>query len=65
MTITLAELYVKQGLVGRAREIYKRLAEGPDAAVAELARKRLAELPSAGSRIAVLNELLERVRSRR
>ena len=65
MTVTLAELYVKQGLYGRAREIYKRLAEGPDAAVAELARKRLLELPSAGSRIAALEELLQRVRSRR
>jgi hypothetical protein len=65
LTLTLAELYAKQGLHGRAREIYKRLAEGPDAAVAAIARKRLAELPSAGLRIAVLEELLTRVRSRR
>jgi hypothetical protein len=65
LTLTLAELYLKQGLAGRAREILKRLAEGPDAVTAELARKRLAELPSAGTRIAVLTELLERVRSRR
>lgn len=65
MTLTLAELYLKQGLAGRAREIYKRLAEGPDAETAEIARKRLSELPSAGARVAILNELLERVRSRR
>jgi lipopolysaccharide biosynthesis regulator YciM len=65
LTITLAELYVKQGHVGRAREIYKRLAESSDAAVAAVARKRLLELPSAGLRIAILEELLTRVRSRR
>lgn len=65
MTVTLAELYVKQGLYGRAREIYKRLAEGPDLAVAALARKRLSQLPSAGTRISLLEELLSRVRSRR
>jgi hypothetical protein len=65
LTITLAELYVKQGYVGRAREIYRRLAEGPDVAVAAVARKRLLELPSAGLRIAILEELLTRVRSRR
>jgi lipopolysaccharide biosynthesis regulator YciM len=65
VTATLAELYVQQGLIGRAREIYRRLAEGPDAAAAEQARRRLAELPSAQGRIAALNELLARVRSRR
>jgi lipopolysaccharide biosynthesis regulator YciM len=65
LTITLAELYVKQGYIGRAREIYKRLAEGPDAAVAAVARKRLLELPSAVLRIAILEELLTLVRSRR
>jgi hypothetical protein len=65
LTLTLAELYLKQGLAGRAREILKRLAEGPDEKVAEIARKRLAELPSAGARVAILTELLERVRSRR
>jgi len=65
LTITLAELYVKQGYVGRAPEIYRRLAEGPDVAVAAVARKRLLELPSAGLRIAILEELLTRVRSRR
>jgi lipopolysaccharide biosynthesis regulator YciM len=65
LTLTLAGLYLKQGLAGRAREIYKRLAEGPDPVVAAEARKRLAELPSAGSRIALLEELLTRVRSRR
>ncbi|HZR07074.1 MAG TPA: hypothetical protein VFA79_00730 [Myxococcales bacterium] len=61
MTRTLAELYVRQGLIGRAREIYRRLAEAGD----EAARLRLAELPSAPERIAMLGELLARVQDRR
>lgn len=61
MTATLAELYVKQGLIGRARDIYRRLAEQGD----EAARRRLLELPSAEAGIAVLTELLERVQGRR
>ena len=65
-TATLAELYARQGLVGRARAIYQQLAEGPDAAAAERARKRLAELgPSAGGHIAALREMLSRVQERR
>jgi len=54
-------LYVRQGLIGRAREIYRRLAEAGD----EAARLRLAELPSAPERIAILGELLARVQDRR
>jgi len=61
MTVTLAELYVRQGLIGRAREIYRRLAEAGD----ETARRRLAELPSAEGAIAVLQDLLKRVQDRR
>ena len=61
MTLTLAELYVRQGLIGRAREIYRRLAEAGD----ETARRRLAELPSAPARIAMLQDLLARVQDRR
>ena len=61
MTLTLAELYARQGLMGKAREIYRRLADAGDAT----ARQRLSELPSAGARIAVLEELLTRVRERR
>ena len=61
MTHTLAELYVRQGLIGRAREIYRRLAEAGD----EKARQRLAELPSAEGSIAVLRELLKKVQERR
>ena len=30
MTRTLAELYVKQGLIGKAREIYRRLSRMGD-----------------------------------
>jgi lipopolysaccharide biosynthesis regulator YciM len=61
VTLTLAELYVRQGLVGKAREIYRRLAEAGD----ETARQRLSELPSAGGKIAILRELLSRVQDRR
>ena len=60
MTATLAELYVKQGLIGKARDIYRRLAESGD----EAARRRLQELPSAEARIRLLEELLERLRRR-
>ena len=61
MTLTLAELYVRQGLIGRAREIYRRLAEEGN----ETARQKLAELPSAPAEIAVLQDLLARVQDRR
>jgi lipopolysaccharide biosynthesis regulator YciM len=61
VTATLAELYVKQGLIGKAREIYRRLAEAGD----EAARRRLLELPSAEGRVKLLEELLETVRSRK
>lgn len=65
MTLTLAALYEKQGLVGRAREIYRRLAEGPDPQAAAVARRRLAELPSAETHIGLLTGLLERIAARR
>jgi len=61
VTATLAELYVKQGLVGRAREIYRKLAEQGD----EAARQRLSELPSEKGRIEALQELLQRIESRK
>ena len=61
MTATLAELYVKQGLIGRARDIYRRLAEQGD----EAAQRRLTELPSGEGEVAVLKELLGRVQERR
>jgi lipopolysaccharide biosynthesis regulator YciM len=61
VTLTLAELYVRQGLVGKAREIYRQLAEAGD----ETARQRLSELPSAGEKIALLQDLLSRVQDRR
>jgi hypothetical protein len=61
VTLTLAELYIRQGLIGRAREIYRKLAAAGD----ETARRRLSELPSAEAPIAVLEELLQRVRRSR
>jgi lipopolysaccharide biosynthesis regulator YciM len=60
VTHTLAELYLKQGLVGRAREIYRKLAEQGD----EAARQKLAELPSGKGRIEALQELLHRIEHR-
>ena len=61
MSATLAELYVKQGLIGRAREIYRRLAEQGD----EQARQRLSQLPSSEREIGLLQGLLSRVKERR
>jgi hypothetical protein len=62
MTMTLAELYLKQGLAGRAREILRKLADDGDPA----ARERLAQIvPPAAEEIALLRDLLERVRARR
>jgi hypothetical protein len=62
VTLTLAELYLKQGLAGRAREILRKLAEEGD----EVARERLSRMPPpAHKEIALLEELLERVRARR
>jgi lipopolysaccharide biosynthesis regulator YciM len=61
VTLTLAELYARQGLIGRAREIYRRLAARGD----ETARRRLSELPSAEAKIELLRELLSRVQERR
>ena len=60
-TRTLAELYERQGLIGRAREIYRELAAQGD----EFARRKLAELPSSKERIGLLQELLQRIRGRR
>lgn len=66
MTLTLASLYEKQGLLGKAREIYRSIAGGTDREAAEEARRRLAALPSAAGQIEVLRELLGRVeRARR
>jgi len=61
VTLTLAELYVRQGLIGRACEILGKLAEEGN----EKARQRLRELPAAPERIAALEELLRRVQERR
>ena len=61
-TLTLAELYAKQGLHGRAREILQRLSAEGDGE----ARRRLAEMgEGAGQQIELLIRLLDRVRERR
>ena len=63
--MTLAGMYEKQGLLGRAREIYRRLADGDDQVAAQAARQRLRELPPPETLIPVLQQLLARVQSRR
>jgi predicted regulator of Ras-like GTPase activity (Roadblock/LC7/MglB family) len=55
VTLTLAELYLKQGLAGRAREILRKLADEGN----EAARERLLRIPPPASReIALLEGLL-------
>ena len=65
-TLTLAELYERQGLKGKARELYTVLAGSPDARVREEAGRRLGTLgPSAQDGIRFLEELQRRVQERR
>ena len=61
-TLTLAEMYARQGLHGRAREILRRLsAEGDPEA-----QRKLAEMGDGARRqIEVLTEVLVRVQQRR
>jgi hypothetical protein len=61
-TLTLAEMYAKQGLHGRAREILRRLAEEGDP---EAQRRLMALGEGARPQISLLTELLARVRERR
>jgi hypothetical protein len=61
-TVTLAEMYAKQGLHGRAREILRRLSAEGDGE----ARRRLAEMgEGAQPQIELLNRLLARIQQRR
>ena len=65
-TLTLAGLYARQGLEGRAREMYRRLSlEGPPEQRGEAARRLLELGPSAGRSIALLQVLLKRVQENR
>lgn len=61
-TVTLAEMYAKQGLHGRAREILQRLSAEGDGE----ARRRLAAMgEGAQPQIELLNRLLARIQQRR
>ncbi|MFL5427989.1 MAG: hypothetical protein ACJ79M_00085 [Myxococcales bacterium] len=61
-TVTLAEMYAKQGLHGRAREILRRLSAQGDGE----ARRRLAAMgEGAQSHIELLHRLLARIQQRR
>ena len=61
-TLTLAEMYARQGLHGRAREILQRLSADGDPE----AHRKLAEMGDGARRqIRVLTELLARVHQRR
>jgi hypothetical protein len=65
-TLTLAALYAGQGLEGRAREIYRRLAkEGPPEQRAEAVRRLSRMGPDAGEAIRLLEGLLSQVTQRR
>ena len=64
--MTLAELYSRQGLNGRAREIYQQLAEEGSAEQQAEVQRRLAALgPSAKEEIELLRALMARVQERR
>jgi hypothetical protein len=61
-TLTLAEMYARQGLHGRAREILQRLSADGDSQ----AQRRLAEMgDGAAGQIELLTRLLARVQKRR
>jgi hypothetical protein len=61
-TLTLAEMYARQGLHGRAREILRRLSTDGDPE----AQRRLAEMGDGARRqIELLSQLLARVQKRR
>ena len=65
-TLTLAALYARQGLAGKARELYRRIAEEGPPAEREEAGRRLQELgPPAGGSIELLEALLLQVAGRR
>lgn len=65
-TLTLAELYARQGLVGRAREIFQQVARDGTPEQRMVAAARLAELgPSAQESIDLLRSLMGRVQKRR
>lgn len=65
-TLTLAELYERQGLRGKARLLYRELLGAGDQGVRAEAARRLEGLgPSAEDGIALLEELLRRVKAQR
>ena len=65
-TLTLGELYERQGLSGKARSIYEELSRSGAVAVQEEATRRLQRMGGgAGAAIAMLRELSQRVRDRR
>jgi hypothetical protein len=65
-TLTLAEIYQRQGLQGRARDIYRRLVETGSVEQRREAARRLYEMaPPARETIDLLEVLLARVRDRR
>jgi len=65
-TLTLADLYARQGLLGRAREIYRRIAEQGSVEQQAEAQRRLGALgPAAQGEIELLRILMTRVQERR
>ncbi|MBS2025734.1 MAG: hypothetical protein JST92_25320 [Deltaproteobacteria bacterium] len=65
-TLTLAALYDKQGLKGKARELYEELKKSDDPRIREEAARRLGALgPSGQDAISLLHELSRRVQERK
>jgi hypothetical protein len=65
-TLTLADLYARQGLFGKAREIYRALlAEGPVGERSEAAERLRRLVPPARKSIEFLQVLLARVLQRK
>ena len=65
-TLTLADLYARQGLAGKAREIYAQIAaRGSGEQQAEARRRLLSLAPAAGREIELLRALMVRVQERR
>jgi len=65
-TLTLADLYARQGFAGKARAIYVQIAARGTGEQQAEARRRLALLaPAAGREVELLRALMARVQERR
>lgn len=66
VTLTIAAIYAGQGLLGKAREMYRRLSQEGTPEQRQEALQRLAKLgPDAGAAIRLLEGLRGRIAERR